>query len=478
MVSKTIPVQPFDLVVFGATGDLAKRKIIPALFRRFIAGQIPDVSRILGISRQELSSKEYNVMVMDFIKEFVPVNVYDQNDVVKFCKMITFLSVDLKSDKGWKELEKFFAYNSNQIRTFYLSISPSLIDSCTKKLNDYALITANTRVVVEKPLGTDLPSAKMLNDTLRRVFNEKQIFRIDHYLGKETVQNLMALRFANVLLEPLWNNNYIDHVQITVSETGDVNGRGEYYEDVGAMRDMVQNHLMQLLCLIAMEPPAHFDADDIRNEKLKVIRAIQPVDVKDTVRGQYVDGDNSFKSHVNNINSKTESFVALKAHISNWRWAGVPFYLRTGKGMSKKVSEIVIEFKPLAHSIFPDLGENYQNKLVIRLQPEEGMTLHIGVKEPGPGGMRLINAPLDMTFAQLSGQVEAIEAYERLIMDTCRGDQTLFMRGDELEAAWSWIDNIMSDWNKSNNVPIDYNIGTNGPAEAAALLTRDGRSWQ
>jgi glucose-6-phosphate 1-dehydrogenase len=478
MVSKTIPVQPFDLVVFGATGDLAKRKIIPALFRRFIAGQIPDVSRILGISRQELSSKEYNVMVVDFIKEFVPANVYDQNDVVKFCKMITFLSVDLKSDKGWKELEKFFASNSNQIRTFYLSISPSLIDSCSKKLNDYALITANTRVVVEKPLGTDLPSAKMLNDTLRRVFNEKQIFRIDHYLGKETVQNLMALRFANVLLEPLWNNNYIDHVQITVAETGDVNGRGEYYEDVGAMRDMVQNHLMQLLCLIAMEPPAHFDADDIRNEKLKVIRAIQPVDVKDTVRGQYVDGDNSFKSHVNNINSKTESFVALKAHISNWRWAGVPFYLRTGKGMSKKVSEIVIEFKPLAHSIFPDLGENYQNKLVIRLQPEEGMTLHIGVKEPGPGGMRLINAPLDMTFAQLSGQVEAIEAYERLIMDTCRGDQTLFMRGDELEAAWSWIDNIMSDWNKSNNVPIDYNIGTNGPAEAAALLTRDGRSWQ
>ena len=478
MVSKTIPVQPFDLVVFGATGDLAKRKIIPALFRRFIAGQIPDVSRILGISRQELSSKEYNVMVVDFIKEFVPANVYDQNDVVKFCKMITFLSVDLKSDKGWKELEKFFASNSNQIRTFYLSISPSLIDSCTKKLNDYALITANTRVVVEKPLGTDLPSAKMLNDTLRRVFNEKQIFRIDHYLGKETVQNLMALRFANVLLEPLWNNNYIDHVQITVAETGDVNGRGEYYEDVGAMRDMVQNHLMQLLCLIAMEPPAHFDADDIRNEKLKVIRAIQPVDVKDTVRGQYVDGNNSFKSHVNNINSKTESFVALKAHISNWRWAGVPFYLRTGKGMSKKVSGIVIEFKPLAHSIFPDLGENYQNKLVIRLQPEEGMTLHIGVKEPGPGGMRLINAPLDMTFAQLSGQVEAIEAYERLIMDTCRGDQTLFMRGDELEAAWSWIDNIMSDWNKSNNVPIDYNIGTNGPAEAAELLTRDGRSWQ
>ncbi|MBT7559176.1 MAG: glucose-6-phosphate dehydrogenase (NADP(+)), partial [Rhodobacterales bacterium] len=300
MVSKTIPVQPFDLVVFGATGDLAKRKIIPALFRRYIAGQIPDTSRILGVSRQNLSNEEYNVMVEGFINEFVPADVYEKNEVTRFCSMIAFLSVDLKADKGWKELSSFFDAKSNNIRTFYLSISPSLIDSCSKKLNEYNLITLNTRVVVEKPLGTDLPSAKMLNDTLRKVFDEKQIFRIDHYLGKETVQNLMALRFANVLLEPLWNNNYIDHVQITVAETGDVNGRGEYYDDVGAMRDMVQNHLMQLLCLIAMEPPAHFDADDIRNEKLKVIRAIQPVDLKDTVRGQYVNGDNSFKFHVNN----------------------------------------------------------------------------------------------------------------------------------------------------------------------------------
>ena len=302
MVSKTIPVQPFDLVIFGATGDLAKRKIIPALFRRFIAGQIPDTSRILGVSRQNLSNEEYNDMVEGFINEFVPADVYEKNEVTRFCTMIAFLSVDLKADKGWKKLSSFFDANSNNIRTFYLSISPSLIDSCSNKLNEYELITLNTRVVVEKPLGTDLPSAKMLNDTLRKVFDEKQIFRIDHYLGKETVQNLMALRFANVLLEPLWNNNYIDHVQITVAETGDINGRGEYYDDVGAMRDMVQNHLMQLLCLIAMEPPAHFDADDIRNEKLKVMRAIQPVDLKDTVRGQYVNGDNSFKFHVNNTN--------------------------------------------------------------------------------------------------------------------------------------------------------------------------------
>lgn len=478
MVSKTIPVKPFDLVIFGATGDLAKRKIIPALFRRFIAGQIPPVSRIIGVSRQKLSNEQFSTLIVEFINEFVPINVYEKKDLIAFCKMVFFTSIDLKSDKGWLNLSKFIETNSHDIRTFYLSISPALIESCSQKLKNFNLITKNSRVVVEKPLGTNLSSARMLNKTLRSVFDENQIFRIDHYLGKETVQNLMALRFANVLLEPLWNNNYIDHVQITVAETGDVDGRGEYYDDVGAMRDMVQNHLMQLLCLIAMEPPAHFDADDIRNEKLKIIRSIQPVDIKDTVRGQYVNGEKSFRNHVNNKDSKTESFVALKAHISNWRWAGVPFYLRTGKAMSKKVSEIVIEFKPLAHSIFPDLGRDYKNKLVIRLQPEEGITLHMGVKEPGPGGMRLVNAPLDMTFAELAGQVEAIEAYERLIMDTCRGDQTLFMRGDELEAAWSWIDNIMNDWDLSKKSPFDYEAGTNGPNQAEELLSRDGRNWE
>ena len=478
MVSKTIPVKSFDLVIFGATGDLSKRKIIPALFRRFIAGQVPLTSRIIGVSRRDLSQSDFNILVRNSISEFAPNVIFTENQINGFCKMLNFISMDLGSDKGWDGLTEFFIKNSQEIRTFYLSISPALIESCTQRLNSFKLITPQTRVVVEKPLGTDLASATMLNKTLCSVFKEKQIFRIDHYLGKETVQNLMALRFANVLLEPLWNNNYVDHVQITVAETGGVNGRGEYYDEVGAMRDMVQNHLMQLLCLIAMEPPAHFDADDIRNEKLKVIRSLLPVNIKDTVRGQYQGANGSFRDHVNNPESNTDSFVAIKAHVSNWRWAGVPFYLRTGKALSRKVSEIVVEFKPLPHTIFPDLGKNYQNKLVIRLQPEEGMTLHIGVKEPGPGGMRLINAPLDMTFAQLTGQIESIDAYERLIMDTCRGDQTLFMRGDELEAAWAWVDDIIADWDESKEEPLEYTSGGPGPLEATKMMSRDGRSWE
>lgn len=478
MVSKTIPVHQFDLVIFGATGDLARRKILPALFRRFVAGQVPSGSRIIGASRQELSDAEFATLVTDAIKEFVPDGVYEQHHLDAFCDMTTFQSTDLRSDRGWDALGQTLSKDPQEVRTFYLSISPSLIESCTQKLKSFDLITPQTRVVVEKPLGTDLGSAKMLNETLQSVFQETQIFRIDHYLGKETVQNLMALRFANVLLEPLWNNNYVDHVQITVAETGDVDGRGEYYDSVGAMRDMVQNHLMQLLCLIAMEPPAHFDADDIRNEKLKVIRSLLPVDIKDTVRGQYKGENGSYLEHVNNPASKTDSFVAIKAQISNWRWAGVPFYLRTGKAMATKASEIVVEFKPLPHTIFPDLGANYQNKLVIRLQPQEGVTLHIGVKEPGPGGMRLVNAPLDMTFAQLTGQVESIDAYERLIMDTCRGDQTLFMRGDELEAAWAWVDEIIASWENSKQAPLEYRVGSSGPEEAIELMARDGRRWE
>jgi glucose-6-phosphate 1-dehydrogenase len=290
----------------------------------------------------------------------------------------------------------------------------------------------------------------------------------------------MALRFANVMLEPLWNNNYIDHVQITVAETGDVDGRGEYYDESGAMRDMVQNHLMQLLCLIAMEPPAHFNADDIRNEKLKVIRSLSPIDIKDTVRGQYAGSTagSTYRDHVKNPKSKTESFVALKADISNWRWAGVPFYLRTGKALSTKMSEIVVVFKHLSHSIFPDLGDLYQNKIVIRLQPSEGITMHIGVKEPGPGGMRLMNAPMDMSFAQMDGKWESIDAYERLIMDAIRGNQTLFMRGDEVEAAWGWIDDIIAQWDKSTEQPVSYRTGSSGPEEAIILLAKDSRRWQ
>ena len=478
MVSKIIPVEIFDLVIFGATGDLARRKIFPALFRRFIAGQILEQSRITGASRKELSQQEFHTLVTTAIHEFVPKDLYDSQQLAAFCQMLDYRCVDLCNDNGWAELAEFLDQDSRPIRTFYLSISPTHIESCTKSLDQFHLITPETRVVVEKPLGTDLASAQKLNKVLRNAFSEDQIFRIDHYLGKETVQNLMALRFANILLEPLWNNQYIDHVQISVAETGGAEGRGGYYDEAGAMRDMVQNHLMQLLCLIAMEPPAHFEANDIRNEKLKVIRALAPVAVSDTVRGQYYAPDESFRDHMGNPNSKTESYVALKVAIENWRWAGVPFYLRTGKGLSKKVSEIVVVFKRLPHAIFPDLGTDYQNRIVIRLQPHEGITLHLGVKEPGPGGMRLMNAPLDMSFAETFNEQETIDAYERLIMDTIRGNQTLFMRGDEVEAAWGWIDDIIAAWKQDNSAPIEYPTGSSGPEEAIALISRDQRKWQ
>ncbi|MEO1918611.1 MAG: glucose-6-phosphate dehydrogenase, partial [Paracoccaceae bacterium] len=337
-----------------------------------------------------------------------------------------------------------------------------------------------SRIVVEKPFGHDLASAKELNKQLGTCFKESQIYRIDHYLGKETVQNLMALRFANALLEPVWNSQHVDHVQISVSESIGVEGRGEYYDTSGAMRDMVQNHLMQLLCLTAMEPPAKFNADDVRDEKLKVIRSLDPVKPDDIVRGQYRASthDGSYKDHAINPDSTTECFVALKVHISNWRWAGVPFYLRTGKKLRARMSEISVIFKDPPHSIFPQSERRHEgNSLVIRLQPDEGITMHMIIKEPGQGGFRLTEVPLDMSFAEALGDngEHLADAYERLMMDVIRGDQTLFMRGDEVEAAWRWTDPIIANW--SGEKPERYDQGSSGPDGSLALMHRDSRRW-
>ena len=336
--------------------------------------------------------------------------------------------------------------------------------------------------MVEKPFGRDLESSQQLNATLSEHFTEKQIYRIDHYLGKETVQNLMAIRFGNMLFEPLWNAQYVDHIQITVAETVGVGGRGEYYDKSGAMRDMVQNHLMQLLCLIAMEPPAQFDPDAVRDEKLKVIRALDAVPAHHIVRGQYAspDGQETYRQDVNNPRSFSESFLALKTHIGNWRWAGTPFYLRTGKRLRARSSEIAVVFKETPHSIFGPEAGSHRNALVIRLQPDEGITMDVTIKEPGPGGMRLIDVPLDMTFAEALGPEaeEVPDAYERLIMDVIRGNQTLFMRGDEVEAAWQWTDPIIEDWEKRNDVPKPYESGSSGPEDALMLMHRDGRKWR
>ncbi len=361
-------------------------------------------------------------------------------------------------------------------------MAPSLFGDLAERLHRFDIADAHSRIVVEKPFGRDLATAKALNAVLAEHFNEDQIYRIDHYLGKETVQNLMAVRFANILFEPLWNAQYVDHVQITVAETVGVEGRGAYYDTSGAMRDMVQNHMMQLLCLIAMEPPYHFDPDAVRDEKLKVIRALDAVPPEDIVRGQYQAGagQQGYVAHSENPSSSTESYIALKVHVSNWRWKGTPFYLRTGKRLRARASEIAVTFREPPHSIFDDAKGWRENVLVIRLQPNEGMNLMMMIKEPGPGGMRLVQVPLDMSFAEALGEegADIPDAYERLIMDVIRGNQTLFMRGDEVEAAWAWTDPIIEGWESRRDKPKPYDAGSSGPEDALMLMHRDGRRWR
>ncbi len=486
MTSQIIPVEPFDCVVFGGTGDLAERKLIPALYQRQRAGHFTDPTRIIGASRAKMSNKKYREFAAGAIERFVRKDEIDADELKRFLDRLSYVSVDAKSDAGWKELKAEIG-DSTAIRAFYLAVGPGLFGDIAGRLKDTGLVTDTSRIVVEKPIGRDLESAKELNQTISGVFDEHQIFRIDHYLGKETVQNLMALRFANALYEPLWNSAHIDHVQITVAESVGLNGRAGYYDKAGALRDMVQNHILQLLCLVAMEPPASDDADAVRDEKLKVLRALEPITretlAQSTVRGQYRAGASDggavrgYLDELGNEESTTETFVALKAEIANWRWAGVPFYLRTGKRLAGRVSEIVVQFKCVPHSIFADTaGSLMANQLVIRLQPDEGVKQWIMIKDPGPGGMRLRHVPLDMSFAE-AFDVRNPDAYERLIMDVVRGNQTLFMRRDEVEAAWRWIDPIRNAWTETSQAVQGYTAGTWGPSASIALIERDGRTW-
>lgn len=486
MSSQIIPVDPFDCVIFGATGDLAERKLLPALYHRQKDGQMTEPTRIIGASRSDMSQSEYRAFAQNALNEHVN-ETLDDEQLKLFLDKLDYVSVDVKSARGWDRLGDVLGPDTGKKRACYLAVGPSLFGDIATGLRDHDLITAETRIIVEKPIGRDLASATALNDTLGEVFDEYQIFRIDHYLGKETVQNLMALRFANALYEPLWNSAHIDHVQITVAESVGLEGRAGYYDRAGALRDMVQNHMLQLLCLVAMEPPSSMDANAVRDEKLKVLRALEPIDESNveklTVRGQYGAGASSggpVKGYLEELEggqSNTETFVALKAQIGNWRWAGVPFYLRTGKRMSERVSEIVVAFKPVPHSIFgTGAGRLDANNLVIRLQPDEGVKQWIMIKDPGPGGMRLRHVPLDMSFAT-SFSVRNPDAYERLIMDVIRGNQTLFMRRDEVEAAWRWIDPILSAWEETGQTCQRYTAGTWGPSGSIALIERDGRTW-
>ncbi|WP_299892687.1 glucose-6-phosphate dehydrogenase [uncultured Ruegeria sp.] len=480
MVSRVIPVDPFDLVIFGGTGDLAQRKILPALFRRYCAGQWPADVQIIGAARGDHSPDKFREIVAKSLHQHVPNRSKDTETLSEFLKRIDYVPLDAKSDNGWTSLAG--RLKDNRIRAFYFSVGPSLFGPLAERIRTHDMVTRHTRIVVEKPFGHDLDSARALNATLAAHFDEGQIYRIDHYLGKETVQNLMAVRFGNMLFEPLWNSQYVDHIQITVAETVGIDGREEYYERSGAMRDMVQNHLMQLLCLIAMEPPAKFDPDAVRDEKLKVIRALDPVEPHHIVRGQFAAGLDGlgYREVVGNPRSTTESYVALKTHISNWRWAGTPFYLRTGKRLVARSSVINVMFKDAPHSIFGEEAGRHANALSIRLQPNEGITLKVTIKEPGPGGMRLIDVPLDMSFAEALGpeNQDPPDAYERLVMDVIRGNQTLFMRGDEVEAAWAWTDPVIAGWQARGDVPKPYESGSTGPGDAELLMKRDGRLWQ
>jgi len=480
-----IPVDPFDLVIFGGTGDLSRRKLLPALFHRWRDGQIAETSRIIGSARSKMSAKAYRALAREACRT-AQIADWDEGEWDAFAALLDYQMLDATDpDADWPALGGRLG-GADKVRVLYLATAPGLYVDICRAIDRAGLATEQARVVLEKPVGTDLASAQAINEGVCAHFDEGQIYRIDHYLGKETVQNLMVLRFANRLLEPIWNRGSIDHVQISVAEDLGLEGRAGYYDRSGALRDMVQNHLLQLLCLIAMEPPASLEGDDVRTEKIKVLKALRRFDAdrarRCTVRGQYAQGlvrGEPVRGYLEELgegaSSDTETFVAIKAEIDNWRWAGVPFYLRTGKRMFARQSDIVIAFKPVPHDIFG--GENMApNRLVIRLQPDEAVRLFIQIKEPGPGGLRIKSLPLNLSYAK-TFTVRYPDAYERLLMDVVRGNLALFMRRDEVEAAWGWVDGLIEAWNEIGASPLPYAAGSEGPTAAAVLLDRDGRAW-
>lgn len=484
-MAEFIPVPPFDLVVFGATGDLSLRKLFPALLHRYLDGQIPPQSRIIGAARSDLDTETFRKMVHESRGRFAPGACVDEAKCAEFLSHVHYARVDATAPAGeWSALNQALANGNGNVRIFYLSTAPNLFVTIAQRLAETGLATPDSRIVLEKPIGRDLASSREINDGVGRVFDEHNTFRIDHYLGKETVQNLLVLRFANMLIEPVWSREYIDHVQITVAEEIGLEGRADYYDKSGALRDMVQNHLLQLLCLVALESPNSMDADAIRTEKLKVLSALRRIEAKDvaakTVRGQYkagLVGGHKVEGYVDELgrSTNTETFVAIKAEVDNWRWAGVPFYLRTGKRMSARRSEIVVQFKDTPVAIF-GAGAGAPNKLVLRLQPDEGVRLWLNVKEPGPGGLRVKPVPLNLSFAD-AFTLRYPDAYERLLMDIVRGNLSLFMRRDEVDAAWMWADALLAAWDEAKVEPYGYAAGSNGPTQSALMLDRDGRAW-
>ncbi|WP_070884879.1 glucose-6-phosphate dehydrogenase [Pseudomonas argentinensis] len=473
-----------DMLVFGGTGDLALHKLLPALYYLHRGGRLHRGTRILALARSPHSRAAYQALAERHCRAQVARADFDDDTWRSFAERLDYFPMDASQSADFGRLGKTLGSDRDRVRVYYLATAPDLFEAIATHLKVAGLAGAGARIVLEKPIGHSLQSAQAINAGIGAVFDESQVFRIDHYLGKETVQNLMALRFANALFEPVWRAGHIDHVQISVCETLGVENRGAYYDNAGAMRDMIQNHLLQLLCLVAMEAPVRFDAESVRNEKVKILEALKPItgqDVRDkTVRGQYTAGKIGgqevpayyFEKHVDN-DSDTETFVAVQAEINNWRWAGVPFYLRTGKRLARKTSEILIQFKPVPHQLF---GNGQANQLLIRLQPEERISLQLMAKNPGKG-MRLQPVELDLNLADAFNKQRRWDAYERLLLDVIEGDSTLFMRRDEVEAAWQWVDPIIKGWQQHYQSPRPYAAGSNGPEQLQHLLERHGRQW-
>jgi glucose-6-phosphate 1-dehydrogenase len=477
------------LLLFGATGDLAQRMLLPSLYALHADGLLPEDLSITGAARHEYSDDEYRIFAKKALDEFLPDDRKGEEAIAGFLDRLHYQPTDLSDPASFQPLADKIGDIAGGL-AIYLSTAPSLFESAIEGLQSVGLAGETVRVGLEKPLGYDLDTSREINDAVAKAFPEERTFRIDHYLGKETVQNILALRFGNSFFEPVWNAQGIDNVQITIAETVGLEERAGYYETAGALRDMVQNHILQLLALIAMEPPAHFDGTDVRDEKSKVFRSLRlmkPEEVPhNTVTGQYADGavkGKFVKSYAEELGqpSTTETFVAIKAHVDNWRWQGVPFYLRTGKRMAARRSEIAIQFKAVPHSMFAGRGGLLQpNMLVIRLQPEEYIQLLVMAKEPGldRNGVRLREVPLNLSLDNEFKAKRRRIAYERLLLDLIEGDQTLFVRRDEVEAQWKWIDAIRAGWVANDQKPKSYPSGSWGPSAAIALTERDGVTWQ
>ncbi|MEO6228506.1 MAG: glucose-6-phosphate dehydrogenase [Ferruginibacter sp.] len=493
---KEIIIAPSIFVIFGGTGDLNSRKITPALYNLFLDDWLPDQFSIIGTGRTKLTDDAFRDILLDGINQFSRSGKADKKKWAEFAEHLSYIVCDVKNAESYsafadsiKKKEEEWKASANII--YYLAVAPQFFPVIAENISKKSLCEniAKTRIVIEKPFGHDLESAKELNKLLKGIFDEKQIYRIDHYLGKETVQNIMAFRFANALFEPQWNRNFIDHVQISVTEQLGVGDRGDYYEGSGALRDMVQNHILQLLCIVAMEVPVNFNADEIRDRKVDVLKAMRsfgPGDIKKrVVRGQYsagwIEGKKvpGYREETKvNPESNTETFAAVKFFIDNWRWQGVPFYVRTGKRMQQSSSVITIQYKNVPHSIFPsEASENWeQNRLIISIQPEMSIRLQVQSKRPG---LNMVLNNVDMVFDYKGTYPsETPEAYETLLLDVMQGDQTLFMRGDQVEAAWELIMPILNNWQSKQSLSFpNYSADTWGPELAEALVAQDGYHW-